>query len=97
MSEIHALWEEHRQAGWPAFSDPNQGELMTLDTVISGCVRYYLDTPEGLDSQRITMLEDCITDLDHLLPDLADEHATGYFVRLRRLAGLILDAHQLPS
>ena len=29
------------KAGWPTGLGPHEGELMTLDTVIGGCVRYY--------------------------------------------------------
>lgn len=90
MTDIHELWQVHRDAGWPAFSDPKQGELMTLDTVISGCVTYYLDSEEGLDPQRIGILEDCLADLDGLLPDLAEDVAP-YFERVRLLARLLLN------
>jgi hypothetical protein len=67
--------------------------LMTLDTVISGCVTYYLDAEGGLDPQRVTMLEGCLADLDDLLPGLTDE-PREYFQRLRSLAHLLLDAHR---
>lgn len=33
---------------------------MTLDTVISGCVTYYLESEDGLDPQRIDILENCL-------------------------------------
>ena len=66
---------------------------MTLDTVISGCVTYYLESEDGLDPQRIDMLESCLGDLDGLLPELADD-ARAYFERLRILASLLLEAHQ---
>lgn len=91
MNDLLELWQRHRDAGWPTFVDPNQGELMTLDTVISGCVTYYLDSAEGLDRQRIVMLEECLADLNGLLPDLTDE-AAAYFERARTLACLLLDA-----
>ncbi len=66
---------------------------MTLDTVISGCVTYFLESEDGLDPQRIDMLESCVGDLSRLLPELAD-HASAYFERLRTLASLLLEAHQ---
>lgn len=91
MNDIVALWQAHRDAGWPRFSDPNQGELMTLDTVISGCVTYYLESESGLDPKRVAILEDCLADLNGLLPDLTDD-ANAYFERLRTLACLLLDA-----
>lgn len=91
MNDLLELWLAHKGAGWPTFSDPNQGELMTLDTVISGCVTYYLDSEEGMDPQRVVMLEECLADLNGLLPDLTDE-AAAYFERARTLACLLLAA-----
>lgn len=88
---IASVWEVHSQAGWPQFSDPNEGQLMTLDTVIGGCAVYYLDTPEGLDAARIAILRDCIADLDNLLDDLSDE-SLAYFRRLRLLAELLVSS-----
>lgn len=82
---IASLWEEHSREGWPRFSSPNEGQLMTLDTVIVGCAVFYLDGQDEMDSQRIAILQDCIADLDNLLDDLAED-SLGYFQRLRRLA-----------
>jgi hypothetical protein len=65
---------------------------MTLDTVISGCVVYFLDTPEGLDPQRIIILKDCVTDLDDLTDEL-DEDCRLYFQRLRELGTLLIATH----
>ena len=65
---------------------------MTLDTVISGCVTYYLESEDGLDPQRIDMLESCLGDLNGLVPELANE-ASEYFERLRTLATLLLEVH----
>lgn len=93
MSPIVALWDVHREAGWPVFSSPDEGQLMTLDTVIGGCTTYFLDSPDGLDAQRLTLVEDCVADLGELLPDIPEE-ASAYFERLRTMAGLLLDAHQ---
>ncbi len=90
--EIASLWEVHRSAGWPHLSSPNEGELMTLDTVISGCVIYYLDSEAGLDKPRVNILQDCLADLNGLLPDL-NEEVSPYFERLRRLAELLLRPH----
>ncbi|MBI5777609.1 MAG: hypothetical protein HY444_09485 [Nitrospirae bacterium] len=87
--DLRTLWDQHRAAGWPKFSSPNEGELMTLDTVISGCATYYFDE-QGLDAQRAVMLEHCLDDLDTLLPDVPEE-AGEYFVRLRALAGVLLE------
>ncbi|MEK6618992.1 MAG: hypothetical protein AAB093_07335 [Nitrospirota bacterium] len=95
MNDIVSLWQVHRDAGWPKFTDPNEGELMTLDAVISGCVTYYLESEDGLDPQRVEILESCLADLNGLLPELADE-AGQYFERLRTLATLLLETHHHP-
>ena len=92
ISGLISLWETHRDAPWPKLSGHDEGQLMTLDTVISGCVTYYLESPEGLDERRVMILESCLQDLRALLPELTDE-AEEYFSRASRLAALLLD-HQ---
>ncbi|MGH7259143.1 MAG: hypothetical protein ACREI9_00490 [Nitrospiraceae bacterium] len=87
--DLRSLWDMHRAAHWPKFSSPSEGELMTLDTVISGCVTYYFDE-QNLDPQRVTLLETCLTELDGLLPDVPED-AGEYFVRLRALAGVLIE------
>jgi hypothetical protein len=67
---------------------------MTLDTVISGCVVYFLDSPEGLDVQRIRIVEDCVADLDNLIDQL-DEDCLPYFKRLRHLGDLLITTHHI--
>jgi len=86
---IEAAWERHRKQGWPEFSSPNQGPLMTLDTVIGGCVVFYLDSPDGLDDRRVAIVQDCLNDLDDLTEGL-DTDAQTYFLRLRELGELLL-------
>lgn len=86
---IASTWKDHCAAGWPEFSSPHQGQLMTLDTVIAGCVVFYLDSPEGLDHQRMAIIQDCVGDLEELTAEL-DSESQGYFVRLRRLGELLL-------
>ena len=86
---IETTWSQHRGNDWPQFSSQNQGQLMTLDTVISGCVVYYLDTPDGLDRQRVTIVQDCLQDLDDLTGEL-DADSQAYFLRLSRLGELLL-------
>ena len=90
MNDVTSIWETHKDAGWPRFSSPHEGELMTLDTVISGCVVYYMEHQEGLDVQRVEILESCLSDLEALLPDLPDENSKVYFDRLKVLGRLLL-------
>ncbi len=87
-----SLWETHKEERWPHVENQHEGQLMTLDTVISGCVVYFLDTPAGLDPQRLTILEDCLADLDNLSDELAED-CRPYFERLRRLGALLMRTH----
>ena len=87
---IVTAWELHCADGWPQFSSPHQGPLMTIDTVIGGCVVYYLDSAAGLDDQRLAILKDCLDDLENLTSEL-DAECRPYFVRLGRLGSLLLD------
>lgn len=86
---ITSAWETHCNEGWPTFASPNQGQLMTLDTVISGCVVFFLDSPEGLDHQRVEILKDCLADLEAVTSELETEHQP-YFIRLHHLGELLL-------
>ncbi len=92
---IAAAWDQHRANDWPQFSSQNQGQLMTLDTVISGCAVFYLDSPEGLDHRRIAIVKDCLEDLDDLTPEL-DTDSQAYFLRLRQLGELLLATAPQP-
>lgn len=93
MTDLLPLWETHQTADWPRAIGPNEGELMTLDTVIGGCVAYYLETPEGLDERRVEILKTCLADLDALLPELDGEAAT-YFRRLYEVGSVLWAAQR---
>jgi hypothetical protein len=86
---ITSAWKAHCSESWPTFASPNQGQLMTLDTVISGCVVFFLDSPEGLDHQRVEILKDCLADLEEVTSELESD-CQPYFVRLHRLGELLL-------
>ncbi|BFU92313.1 MAG: hypothetical protein NTAFB01_35000 [Nitrospira sp.] len=88
-SMIATAWEQHCADEWPQFSSPDQGQLMTIDTVISGCVVYFLDSSEGLDHQRVAIVKDCLGDLDELTQAL-DTEPQAYFYRLRELGTMLL-------
>lgn len=68
---------------------------MTLDTVISGCVVYYLDSSDGLDHQRLTIVKDCLRDLDDLTAEL-EADCLPYFLRLRELGEMLLNVRSSP-
>jgi len=89
---VLSLWEAHKKERWPQMEGQIEGPLMTLDTVISGCVVYFLDSPHGLDAQRIGIIEDCIADLDNLTDEL-EEGCQPYFQRLRHLGTLLITTH----
>lgn len=93
MTQLLSLWALHQSAGWPRAVGPNEGELMTLDTVIGGCVTFYLESEGELDERRIDILQTCLEELEALLPDLSD-HAAEYFQRLRQVGSLLWDAQQ---
>ena len=86
---VGRLWETHKREDWPRVETQLQGPLMTLDTVISGCVVYFLDSETGLDEQRRTIVGDCLADLETMEQEL-DEHCRPYFQRLRELGILLL-------
>ena len=89
---LAALWEVHQQAAWPEAIGPHEGELMMLDTVITGCLTYYFEEAEGLDAQRIDILRDSVTELEPLISEVP-ESAVEYFHRVRGLAVLLLSRH----
>lgn len=93
--KVAAAWEQHCGVGWPQFSSQNQGQLMTIDTVISGCVVFYLDSPEGLDYQRVAIVKDCLGELDDLTGEL-DTDSQAYFLRLRQLGEMLLATAPQP-
>jgi len=77
---VLSLWEAHKEERWPQVGSQHEGPLMTLDTVISGCVVYFLDSPEGLDAQRLGIVE-------------LDEGCRPYFQRLRHLGIFLINTH----
>lgn len=93
-NHIEKLWEAHKDDSWPRVASQHEGPLMTLDTVISGCVVYFLDSREGLDEQRQAILGDCLSDLESLEEDL-EEECRPYFHRLHELGSLLLLARGL--
>ena len=87
--DLPRLWEIHQAADWPAGVGSREGELMTLDTVVCGCVTYYFEEHK-LDPQRVAILEDCLSDLEAALPELTEE-PLDYFERVRQLGASLLE------
>jgi len=83
------LWQAHKNDEWPHLETGQEGPLMTLDTVISGCVVYVLDGEDELDEQRRAIVSDCLEELDALDTEINDE-CRSYFGRLREIGTLLL-------
>ena len=92
--DLARLWEIHQAAKWPVGVGSREGELMTLDTVISGCVTYFFEERD-LDPQRVAILEDCLSDLEAALPELSEE-SLDYFQRVKQLGALLLETGRRP-
>ena len=89
---LSALWQEHQAADWPVSGEINEGQLMTLDTVVAGCVTYYFEE-QSLDEKRLVILDDCLADLENLVSDLEPDSG-AYFERLQQLGKLLLDMNR---
>ncbi len=87
--DLTRLWDIHQAAEWPVGVGSREGELMTLDTVVSGCAAYFFEEHE-LDPQRVVILEDCLSDLEAVLPELTEE-PLDYFERVKQLGALLLE------
>ena len=87
--DLARLWEVHQAAEWPASVGLHEGALMMLDTVVGGCVTYFVEE-HHLDPPRVAILEDCLSDLETVLPELVEE-PLGYFERLKQLGSLVLE------
>ena len=87
-TKFDEVWQVHQAADWPEGLGSDEGQLMTLDTVIGGCVTYYVEEKE-LDEQRVNILRDCLADLDNVLSDLS-ESTRDYFRRIQFLGTTLL-------
>lgn len=85
--KLDEIWQVHQSADWPGGLGNVEGQLMTLDTVIGGCLTYFFDE-QHLDDPRIEILRDCLSELESISPDLPEDNIE-YFRRLRFL-GLTL-------
>lgn len=92
--DLTRLWEIHQAAEWPVGVGSREGELMTLDTVVCGCVTYFFEERD-LDPQRVAILEDCLSDLEAALPELSEE-PLDYFQRVKQLGALLLEVGRRP-
>lgn len=86
--KLDEIWQIHQSAGWPLELGSDEGQLMTLDTVIGGCLTYYFDE-HHLDAPRVEILRDCLAELEAIFPDLSETNEE-YFRRLRFLGVTLL-------
>lgn len=82
------MWQVHQDADWPGELGSDEGQLMTLDTVISGCLNYFCEE-HNLDEQRIEILRECLADLEGVV-DSVSESPSEYFCRLQFLGTTLL-------
>lgn len=85
------MWQVHQNADWPDDLGSDEGQLMTLDTVIGGCLTYFVEEHE-LDAQRVEILRDCLDELDGVAQGLP-ETAIDYFRRLKFLGTTLLQGY----
>ncbi|WP_346177237.1 hypothetical protein [Streptomyces cuspidosporus] len=98
--DVARLWQEHLLAAFPA--DLRGAELagvdmVLLDASIAGCVSTWKDNGGVLDRERQRLLDNCIADLDQVMPLLNDAEDICYYRRLRQLARLVSDTGPQPT
>jgi hypothetical protein len=87
-AKFDEVWQGHQAADWPGDLGGDEGQLMTLDTVIGGCLTYFLQE-NHLDEQRVEILRDCLAELDEVVEEVS-EPATEYFRHLQFLGTTLL-------
>ena len=87
-AKFHEVWQVHQDADWPVDLGVDEGQLMTLDTVIGGCLTYFCEEHD-LDEQRVEILRDCLAELEGVVEDVS-ETPFEYFRRLQFLGKTLL-------
>ncbi len=87
-TKFDEVWQVHQLADWPGDLGGDEGQLMTLDTVIGGCLTYFCEEHE-LDEQRVGILRDCLAELEGVVEDIS-ETPSEYFRRLQFLGTTLL-------
>jgi hypothetical protein len=64
--------------------------MVLLDAYIAGCISTWLRNQGSLDAGRQTVLANCLTDLDRVLPLLVNQRGYAYYSRLRTMAAATL-------
>ncbi len=89
-AKFDEVWQGHQAADWPGDLGSEEGQLMTLDTVIGGCVTYFFEE-HHLDEKRVEILRDCLAELDEV--ENVSETANAYFRHLQFLGTTLLQDH----
>ncbi len=90
---IDRLWSEHQATAFPMASRCREvagHDLVALDYTAAGCINTFLDRG-SLDTWRLAVLGLCHHGLSLVVAQL-DGEEQGYFRRLERLVGLVLEA-----
>ena len=87
-AKFDEVWQVHQDADWPVDLGGDEGQLMTLDTVIGGCLTYFCEE-HNLDEQRVEILRDCLAELEGVVEDVS-ETPSEYFRRLQFLGKTLL-------
>ena len=87
-TKFDEVWQVHQDADWPGDLGSDEGQLLTLDTVIGGCLNYFFEEHD-LDEQRVEILRDCLAELEGVVADIS-ETPSEYFRRLQFLGTTLL-------
>ncbi len=90
LERLRELWQEHVAAPFPASAhDVDDPPPELLDTEIAGLISSATASSGRLRHDQLDLLRRCLSDLDKLLPQLADDSRSD-FLRLREMAALVL-------
>ncbi|MFD9542294.1 hypothetical protein [Streptomyces sp. NPDC060022] len=86
---VARLWQEHLGARFPAElrgAELAGADMVLLDADIAGCVSVWLNNGGALDTERLSILRDCIAALEQILSLLNEPAGLRYYQRLHQLA-----------
>ena len=92
MSKVKQQWDEFCNIPFPEelVAKEFQGVCVTsIDTFAAGCIHTYIDRGY-LDPERRGILEECLDDLDKVMPDLAGP-GKAYFMKLYLLGKTVVE------
>jgi hypothetical protein len=92
MKEIEESWSTFLEKPFPEDCvglEIEGVELVSLDTFSAGCIDTFVGNKGKLDATRISVLKNCVQDLDKVVKSL-DGNAKSYFEHLRLLSVQVL-------